>query len=98
MSGRRAGCPGLREVPDVRAGVADSSALWIACAGFPGRRQMSGGSGRAGCPGLWPDVRAEGVQLLNAFCDGRRMSVLWPDVRACGKGRMSGLGPNVQGL
>ena len=68
MSGRRAGCPGLPEVPDVRAsgpdvraGVADSSALWIACAGFPGRRQMSGGSGRAGCPGLWPDVRADEV-------------------------------------
>ena len=25
--------------------------------------RMSGGSRRAGCPGLWPDVRADGVQL-----------------------------------
>ena len=55
MSERRAGCPGLREVPDVRAGGAGLDALWIDGAGFPGEE--------AGCPGLGPDVRAEVANL-----------------------------------
>ena len=50
MSGRRAGCPGLHEMPDVRAlgpdvraGGVGFCALWIEGAGFPG---------------FWPDFRA----------------------------------------
>ena len=59
MSGLGAGCPAAHEEPDVRASgrmsgleLPDSSALWIACAGFPGRRRMSGPSRGAGCPGV----------------------------------------------
>ena len=84
-----AGCPGLREVPDVRAsgpdvraGVAGLGALWIGgvrMSGLGGR--MSGGSGRAGCPGLWPDVRADGVQLWVRFVMGAGFP---------GSGQMSG--------
>ena len=60
-----AGCPGwgpdVRRLtksrmsgprPDVRAGVAGSSALWMASAGFPGRRRMSGQSRGAEYPAL----------------------------------------------
>ena len=59
MFGRRAGCPGLREEPDVRAcgpdvraGGAGLGALWIACARFLGRCQMFGPLRGAGCPGV----------------------------------------------
>ena len=83
MSGRRAGCPGLREVPDVRAsgpdvraGVASLGALWI------GGVRMSGGSGRAGYPGLWPDVRADGVRLRVRSVMGAGFPGVGPDVRA----------------
>ena len=66
MSGRRAGCPGLQEWPDVRAGGADVRDggedfcdLWIDEAGFSGRGpdfrgfgggQMSGARGRMSGP------------------------------------------------
>ena len=72
MSGRRAGCPGLREVPDVRAigpdvraGVAGLGALWI------GGVRMSGLG--AGCPAAReePDVRASGrMSGLTGFSFG----------------------------
>ena len=50
------------------------------------RGRMSGSSGRAGCPGLWPDVRAEVVQLrvrsvTGAGCPGFRAGC--PGVTGC---------------
>ena len=69
---REAGCPGLREVPDVRAsgsdvraGVASLGALWI------GGVRMSGLG--AGCPAAReePDVRASGrMSGLTGFSFG----------------------------
>ena len=90
MSGRRAGCPGLQEEPDVRAGVEAFCALWIGGAGCPGEE--------AGFPGLReePDVRARGPDVR---ADGESFCRFWcvaPDFRA--SGRMSGLGPDVRGL
>ena len=54
MSGRRAGCPGLQEGPDVRADGANFCSLWIGGVGCPGWG--------AGCPAAReePDVRASG--------------------------------------
>ena len=62
--------------------------------------RMSGGSRGAGCPGLWPDVRAERGRLRlpsvmrgrisgeGAGCPGLRVEPdvrgMGPDVRACG--------------
>ena len=76
-----AGCPGLRDGPDVRAGVAGLGALWI------GGVRMSGLG--AGCPAAReePDVRAFGRMSgltrfsFGTFCDGRRISGRGPDVR-----------------
>ena len=67
-----------------------SGLAWVPCGCSLYRRgpdvqaggRMSGGSGRAGCPGLWPDVRADDVQL-------RERSVM--DAGFSGCGRMSGL-------
>ena len=62
--------------------------------GLGGR--MSGGSGRAGCPGLWPDVRADMVQLRVPSVMGAgfpgwcRMSGLAGGAGCPGRGRMSG--------
>ena len=51
IAGSWAGCPVARDGPDVRADLADSGALLIADAGFPGQgpdvRDMSG------CWGSW---------------------------------------------
>ena len=89
MSGRRAGCPGLQEGPDVRAGGRMSGLVRSASllsgqgrrisgllAGFPGWGRMSGLD--AGCPGpvglgVWAAAAVEAPE---------------PDVR--GHGRMSG--------
>ena len=52
-------CPAAHEEPVVRASgqmsgveLPDSSALWMAWAGFPGRHRMSRPSQGAGCPGV----------------------------------------------
>ena len=63
MSGRRAGCPGLREVPDVwasgpdvRAGVAGLEALWIGGVRMSGLGWMFG---------LGADVRRLGKSRMS---------------------------------
>ena len=82
MSRLGAGCPLAHEEPDVQASgrmsgleFPNSSALWLACSGFPG--------GGAGCPGLWeepavrgmgPDVRAVGVASRALWIGSGRIS------------------------
>ena len=74
-----------------------SGLAWVPCGCSLDRRgpdvraggRMSGGSGRAGCPGLWLDVRAGGA----GFCGS------WHEAAAFrGFGRISGLRPDVRAL
>ena len=83
MSGRRAGCPGLREGPDVRARGADVRAdgesfcrFWCVAPDFRASGRISG---------LGPDVRA-GRRMFGP-CRHGRQGFGW-----CGRsrGRMSG--------
>ena len=67
MSGRRAGCPGLREGPDVRAGGRmsglegkTSGCLLSLMPDFRGKGRMSGAG--AGCPA------ADGTWRLGGCC------------------------------
>ena len=61
MSGRRAGCPGLQEGPDVRAG-GQMSVLAVKPSVVSGAgRRISRLRGRPDVRGAGPDVRAIGV-------------------------------------
>ena len=92
-----AGCPGLRDRPDVGARGRMSGLAWV----FQMHSVMEGPDFRAkgaGCLGLReePDVRGDGrmsrLRWTFAVLSGWPM----PDFR--GSGRMSGLGPDVRPL
>ena len=83
MSGRRAGCPGLPEAPDVRARTPDVRAgglnfcgSWCEAPDFRGFGRMSGLD--AGCPGPGDlaDLAVGDGEAPGAGCPG-----LGPDVR-----------------
>ena len=95
MSELGAGCPGLREAPDVRGSGRMSGLKWpnfgcllLSMPDFRGKGRMSGLWRGAGCPGLAPDVRPLMVlggwaatvgEVPGAGCPGS-----WPDVRVLG--------------
>ena len=86
MSGRRAGCPGLQEGPDVRAGGRmsglegkTSGCLLSMMPDFRGKGRMSGLWRGAGCPAADAVGRLL-VQLLGS-CTGAGCPAFGPDVR-----------------
>ena len=77
MSGRRAGCPGLREAPDVRAKTPDVRAgrfcFWTEAPDFRAGGRMSGASWEAGCPG--PGARMSGLSAHPSVLSGPRRRI-----------------------